>query len=239
MDKRQLMVNPHCEDDAQDWHTISVAADFLPCFQPEALSVLRFYLYQPSPSWATFCLDSITGWAAAPPGSFRADAAGAPDAPPSRTSVTGALRKPVAAGVADAALADDALLRELRGLLSAAAEAQASTGTLSRLRASAVAAATSSVTASGSQQLLLPEHAFSCAAAAPADPVRAVSRIVYVQPPSRPPAASAGRGAGSGRQALAGAAGGGGTAPAERGSSSSSGGILRRTMVSGVALDAD
>ena len=75
---RTLMESPHYEDDAQDWHTVSVA-DFAPgCYEPGQLSVLRIYLHQPSPNWATFELRHVQVFAGGNPAASGAACATAP-----------------------------------------------------------------------------------------------------------------------------------------------------------------
>ena len=59
-----LMRSPHSESGAQDWHTLSVTA-FDERWKPENARGLRFYVFQPSPSWLKFELRSMTAHGAA------------------------------------------------------------------------------------------------------------------------------------------------------------------------------
>ena len=49
LNQHQLMASPHHEDDAEDWHVLSGGAL---AFRLRDVSVLRLYLYQPSPAWS-------------------------------------------------------------------------------------------------------------------------------------------------------------------------------------------
>ncbi|CAM9272949.1 unnamed protein product, partial [Sphacelaria rigidula] len=56
---RALMENPHFEDDAQDWHVISVEEFDQELYDPDSMAPLRVYLYQPSPMWKTISLQHV------------------------------------------------------------------------------------------------------------------------------------------------------------------------------------
>ena len=49
------MDRPHFDKDSQTYHTINVS-EFNERYLPNQLGNLRFYLYQPSPCWRSFCL---------------------------------------------------------------------------------------------------------------------------------------------------------------------------------------
>lgn len=51
--RKKLMVNPHFENDAQDWRRITLH-ELGPHFCGTKVSRLRFHLYQPSPVWMKF-----------------------------------------------------------------------------------------------------------------------------------------------------------------------------------------
>lgn len=48
-----LMEQPHFESQAQDWHTIPTSS-FSKLWQPEKLTKLRIFIFQPSPCWLKF-----------------------------------------------------------------------------------------------------------------------------------------------------------------------------------------
>ena len=57
-----LMRDAHLEDDAQEWHVIEAASAFDgDAWAPGTLVTnLRLFLYQPSPNWRRFGLNSLT-----------------------------------------------------------------------------------------------------------------------------------------------------------------------------------
>mmetsp|Transcript_8835 Transcript_8835/g.16241 ORF Transcript_8835/g.16241 Transcript_8835/m.16241 type:complete len:184 (+) Transcript_8835:149-700(+) len=58
--RHQLMKDPHFEDDAQARHTICMKQMNSKYVSGERIKDLRFYLYQPSPSWRSFGLRQLT-----------------------------------------------------------------------------------------------------------------------------------------------------------------------------------
>jgi hypothetical protein len=61
-----LMDDPNFKDQAQDWHTLSTA-DFNANWRPMELSRLRIYVYQQSPCWLRFGIDSFCFYCCIPP----------------------------------------------------------------------------------------------------------------------------------------------------------------------------
>jgi hypothetical protein len=56
--RHRLMADAHFEDDAQSSHVLR-AEDFNDKFEPDRVSVLRVYLYQPSPLWGSYSLKNV------------------------------------------------------------------------------------------------------------------------------------------------------------------------------------